>query len=77
MRREDTLSTTEGPVPAHFCDVATWARANNVGIDFTYECLRREIDPLPHLRIGRKYVVDDELAVAWLRRNYGVGADTA
>jgi len=57
----------------HFVEVAEWADANRIGINAVYEALRREVDPMPHLRIGRKRLVDDELAVKWWRRHYGVG----
>ncbi|MHB1324006.1 MAG: hypothetical protein ACYCXZ_06650 [Coriobacteriia bacterium] len=65
------------PSEVHFVDVETWATANGIGINATYEYLRREHDPLPHIRQGRRHLVDDELALGWLRRNFGVNTGEA
>jgi hypothetical protein len=68
---EDARPPAPSPDPRFF-DVAVWAEANSLGINAVYEYLRRERDPLPHIRQGRRKLVDDELAVAWMRRTFGV-----
>lgn len=65
------------PVPAtRFFAVEAWAAANNLGVNAVYQYMRRA-DPLPHVRQGRRKLVDDELALAWMRRNFGVGTKGA
>lgn len=63
-------------ITSHFVAPAAWAEANGFGVNAVYEYLRREVDPLPHVRRGRKYLIDDELAVEWMRRNFGVGVSS-
>jgi hypothetical protein len=63
--------TEQAPAPRTFYTPAAWAEANSLGINAVYEYLRRESDPLPHIRQGRRKLVDDELAVAWMRRTFG------
>lgn len=57
----------------HFFEPEAWAQANHIGISLIRAGLRRENNPIPHLRIGRKYLIDDALAVEWFRRELGVG----
>ena len=56
----------------HFVRPDAWSSANGVGINAVYGYLRRAHDPLPHVRQGRNYLIDDELAIQWMRRNFGV-----
>lgn len=70
---ERTSSEILSPALSHFVEPEVWSKANGVGINSLREYLRREIDPMPHVRMGRKYLVDDALAVDWMRRNFGVG----
>lgn len=66
--------TPERPAPAsRFFTVKEWARANRLGENTVYEFCRRQRDPLPHIMSGRRRkLIDDELAVEWMRRNLGV-----
>jgi len=65
--------TPERPAPAsRFFTVKEWARANRLGENTVYEFCRRQRDPLPHIVCGnRRKLIDDELAVEWVRRNFG------
>lgn len=68
------LDTKAASSPAsHFSPVRDWAAENGFGINDVYGFVRREEDPMPHIRRGRRRLIDDELAVAWVRRNFGVG----
>jgi hypothetical protein len=51
---------------------AEWAQANGYGLRTVYDFLRREEDPIPHVRKGGDYLIDDELAVDWVRKHFGV-----
>ena len=68
----DVIERTAAP-EAVFFDAEPWAIAQHLGVNFVYECCRREADPMPHLRRGRRYLIDHVPAVAWLRREFGVG----
>jgi hypothetical protein len=61
--------------PRTFYTPAEWARANRLGINHVYEYLRIERDPLPHIRQGRRKLIDDAAAVEWMRRRFGAGAE--
>ena len=61
---------------SHWCPPACWSSHHNLGINAVYGYLRREQDPLPHIRQGRDYRIDDALAVAWMRREFGVNTGT-
>ena len=54
---------------------AEWAKANGYGINTVYEYLRREKDPMPHVLKGGDKMIDCELALQWLRRNFGVNTE--
>lgn len=65
--------SVEAALRRHFIPVKEWAEANSLGINRVYGYLRREQDPLPHIIKGTERLIDDELAVEWIRRNFGVG----
>lgn len=64
-------------VPSHFVKVETWAAANGIGVNSVYEFCRHKTDPIPHLRIGTKILIDNELAVVWMRQTFGRGTEAA
>jgi hypothetical protein len=66
---------TDVALSAHFVKPAAWAAANGYGLKAVREFMHRTDDPMPHVRKGSDYLVDDELAVAWVRRNFGVGVE--
>ena len=53
--------------------VKAWANANNLGENTVRAWCRRTNDPFPHIRNGVHILIDDELAIGWMRRNLGVG----
>lgn len=65
--------TDETTAPEVFFDVEPWAKAQKLGSNYVYECCRRQANPMPHIRRGRRYLVDHEFAIPWLRRELGVG----
>ena len=77
-KSDQSARQQSGPQPAvHFVKPEEWATANRHGIELVRTWLRRENDPLPHTRKGSDYLVDDELAVAWVRRHFGVNCDVS
>jgi len=75
-QREDTHVPAPSPDPAFF-EVSAWAEANSLGINAVYEYLRIERDPLPHIRQGRRKLIDDAAAVEWMRCRFGIGVQSA
>lgn len=66
------------PAPTcHFVKPEAWAAANGYGVKAVREFLHREDDPIPHVRKGTDYLIDDELAVEWVRSHFGVGIDSS
>jgi len=60
---------------SHLVEAKEWAQANALGVNAVYEYMRRERNPLPHVRQGRRKLVDDELAIRWMRREFGVNTE--
>lgn len=65
------MTVVSAPSP-HFVKPELWAKTNGIGLNAVYEYLRREVDPLPHLKRGSDYHIDDQRAIEWMRRNFGV-----
>jgi hypothetical protein len=60
------------PMPQFF-EVKEWAQANRLGVNAVYEFCRIKRDPIPHIRRGRKILIDDHAAQVWIRRRFGRG----
>jgi hypothetical protein len=54
-------------------ELQDWAKANRIGENAAYEYCRREIDPMPHIKQGVRYLVEPGPASEWIRRKFGVG----